>query len=282
LSLLINDELVHDEAFHAQFRHLGGFAIDPRHPAAQHELQTLRHLAEQRVIGFVLLRQHAEAAGITVSPAELEARREAQWGTSSASVCAAGVMKTLGEQMLVERYCLWITRHEPRPSRTEVETFYRQHREQFLIPEQVRVQQVVRNIDLPEEEAAGHKAMHRAEQELNAGTPFHQVAERYSDCGGTIDLGWMARGEMVPAFESEVFALSKSQRTGIFRTVFGLHLATVLERKPAGYRTFDEIRTHLAKQMLEQRRQHRIETEIAAATRVARIAIAPTGEATVS
>ncbi len=275
MALLINDEYVHDDVFFAEFRHLGGLNIDSRHASAQQETRTLQQLAEQRVVGFVLMRQRAVAQGTTVSPAEVEARREEQWGTSSASVCGEGVWKAIGEHLLVEKYYNWITRHEPRPSRTEVEAFYRSQRERFRLAERVRVHQVVRNINLPEDEEPASAAMREAELELEAGAPFRKVAERYSDCGGKVDLGWVARGEMVPGFEDEVFALAISQRSGIFRTVFGLHLAIVLERGAAGYQSFEEVRAALAKQMLEQRKEHRIQAEIAEAMRFATITVAP-------
>ncbi|WP_158615369.1 peptidyl-prolyl cis-trans isomerase [Acidipila sp. EB88] len=279
MALLINQDYVADDVFFAEFQHLGGLNIDPRHPGAQHETRTLRQLAERRVASSVLLRQRARAQGIGVTAAEVEARRQEQWGTSSASVCGAGVWKAIGDHLLVEKYCQWVTRHEPRPSRAEVEDFYRSHREQFRVEERVRVQQVIRNIELPQDEAAAEAAMLKAEQELAAGRPFREVAERYSDCGGRIDLGWVARGEMVAAFEDAVFAMARSQRTGIFRTVFGLHLAIVLEHRPAGYQPFEDVRMALAKQMLERRREQRVQAEIAEALRTATITVAPEAKA---
>jgi parvulin-like peptidyl-prolyl isomerase len=262
VALLINNEFVDDEAFLTQFRQMGGLNIDPNHPAARLEAETLSRLAEERVIGFTLLRQQASAEGFTITAAEVEAKRQAEWGTSSASVCGAGVQQAMADALLVEKYCTWLTRHEPRPSRTEVEACYRSRREDFRMPEQAQLTQVVRNIYLPEDEAPARSAMEQAEQQLQAGKPFRDVAERYSDCGGRIILGWVKRGEMVAEFEDVVFAMSKGQRSAIFRTVFGLHIVQVLDRKQSGYQSLDEVRPVLARQMLQMRRDQRVTMEV--------------------
>jgi parvulin-like peptidyl-prolyl isomerase len=275
MALLINGEYVGDEAFLAEFRRLGGLNIDPSSPAARQDAETVSRLAEQRVVSFVLLRQRAVAAGFKVMEAEVEARREQQWGTSSASVCGVGVLKSIGEGLLVEKYCNWLTRHERRPSRFEMEASYRAKREEFRTPEQARVMQVVRNIYLPEDEALARTAMELAEAELQSGVAFHEVSARYSDCGGKILLGWVKRGEMVDSFEETVFATAKGERSGIFRTVFGLHIVSVLEHKAAGYQAFEEIRADIGRLMLQARRESRIRAEVEVAMRSATIASMP-------
>jgi hypothetical protein len=280
LALLINDEYVDDAAFVAEFRQLGGLNIDPKHPAAQYEAATLSRMAEERVIGRVLLRQRALAEGFNVTADEVEARREEQWGTSSASVCGAGVQNAIGEGLLIEKYCNWITRHEPRASRADVEAWYRSRREDFRMPEQVKLMQVVRNIYLPEDEAAAQEAMNSAQQELAAGTRFEKVADRYSDCGGKVMLGWVGRGAMVPEFEDVAFALAKGQHSGIFRTIFGLHILSVTDRRAAGYQSLEEVRPLLAKQLLQMRKEQRINQEATEAMQAATITtVAPRHEA---
>jgi hypothetical protein len=275
LALSINHEYVDDEVFLTEFRQLGGLNIDPNHPAARQEAATLSRVAEERVIASVLLRQGAAAQGMTATPEEIELRREQQWGTSSASVCGVGVHRAIGDGVLVEKYCNWITRHEPRPSRSEVENYYRNRREDFRVPEQVQLMQTVRNIYLPEDEAPAMSAMEQAEAELSSGAPFRAVAERHSDCGGKTELGWVRRGEMVDAFEDVAFATPKGSRSSIFRTVFGLHIVSVLDRKTAGYQSFEEVRLSLAQQMLKARKDRRIQTEIAEMMRRATIQHVP-------
>lgn len=277
LALWINDEYVADDVFLAEYRQLGGLQIDLLHPAAELEASRLRRLAEERVLNRTLLRQRAIAHGFSATTEEIEARREEQWGTSSASVCGAGVLSAIGESLLVQKYCDWISRHEPRASRQEVEALYQRRREEFRMGEQVKLMQVIRNIHLPEEEESAWTAMRIAERDLQAGKPFHKVADRYSDCGGKIMLGWVQRGEMVAAFEEIAFGLAKGKRSEVFRTIFGLHILSLVDRKPAGYKSFEDVRPELAHRLLRMRKERRINAELAEAVRCASIVDAPSG-----
>lgn len=79
------------------------------------------------------------------------------------------------------------------------------------------------------------EARARAEQalaKLDGGAPFEEVAREFSDdpsgrVGG--DLGVIAHGQMVPAFEDALFALEPGQTSRLVETVYGWH---VIRRAP--------------------------------------------------
>jgi parvulin-like peptidyl-prolyl isomerase len=63
--------------------------------------------------------------------------------------------------------------------------------------------------------------------ETAKGADFAELAERYSDCpsgaeGG--DLGFFARGAMVPEFDDAAFTLAVGDVSGVVETEFGYHL----------------------------------------------------------
>ncbi len=279
MAVLVNGELVTDDRFIDTFREFGGFDVDPVDASRQHEAVALRHLAERRVVGLVLLRQMASEAGFAVSAEEVSALRARQWGTSSASVCGVAVQRKFADDLLVEKYRHWLGRHEPHPSRVEVEQYYLRRRAEFRLPERVKVAHIVCNVELAAGEDAARIRIEQAEQELLQGEVFAKVADRLSDCGGRTILGWVARGTMVPEFEEIVFALPDGGRSGIFRTVFGFHIATVSQRKPAGFESLAELRPVLAKRMLEERRQRVVEAATEQALRAASIEVVPTDRA---
>jgi parvulin-like peptidyl-prolyl isomerase len=143
------------------------------------------------------------------------------------------------------------------------------------MPEQVSLMQVIRNIYLEQDEAPAKAAIAEAERELEAGAAFRRVADRYSDCGGKIMLGWVKRGKMVTEFEDIAFATPKGERSPIFRTVFGLHIVSVIDRKAAGYQPLEEVRSALARQMLQTRKDRKIRAVIAEARQSATVVQVP-------
>jgi len=277
MALIVNGEFVEDDRFIRVFRQLGGFEIDPAAKGEQHETARLRQVAEQRVVSQVLLCQMALKAGFDVSAEEVHERRTRQWGTSSASVCGIAVQRELANEVLMEKFCQWLCRHEPRPSRVEVERDYTQHRAEYLLPERVKAAHIVCNIESPADETKARARVEQAEQELVQGAVFAKVADRYSDCGGKTILGWVSRGAMVPEFEEAVFALPKGGRSAIFRTIFGLHIATVLERRAAGIQPLEELRPMLARRIFEERKHRIVEAITEQAIRTSSIEVAPAG-----
>lgn len=103
------------------------------------------------------------------------------------------------------------------------------------MPEQVHVFHIVKNLDGTVDREAASATMQKAVDELASGARFTEVADRYSDCAGNGgDLGWVERGVMVEEFEDVVFELQSGQVTATFETRFGLHIATVTEKRGPG------------------------------------------------
>ena len=217
----------------------------------------------------------ARKAGFDASHEEVSERRTRQWGRSSASVYGLAVHDELANEVLVEKFCKWLCRHEPRPSRVEVEHYYKRHRAEYFLSERVKAAHIICNIESPLDEEGASARIERAEQELVQGAVFAKVADRYSDCGGKAILGWVERGTMVPEFEEVVFGLRDGERSGIFRTVFGFHIATVFEWQPAGFTPLEELAPTLARRMFEERRSRVVEAAMEEALRTASIQVAP-------
>lgn len=280
MALIVNGEYVGDERFIEVFRQLGGFDLDPTEVGRRHEAATLRQVAERRVLEMVLLREMAIEAGFTVTPNEVSARRARQWGTSSATGCGVAVQRQLADDLLVEKYCHWLGRHEPHASRLEVEQYYMRHRAEFRTPERLRVAHIISNIDLPADEEGARTRIEQAERELETGASFAKVADKFSDCGGRAILGWVERGTMVPEFEEVVFSLAQGGRSSIFRTIFGFHIATVLQKKPAGFESLAEVRPILARRMLEERKRRVVQGAVEQALQTASIEVVSEERAT--
>lgn len=69
---------------------------------------------------------------------------------------------------------------------------------------------------------------------IKKGEDFEKLAKEFGsdgtkEVGG--DLGWFARGEMVPEFETSAFALQKGQLSDLVKTQFGYHIIRVDDKR---------------------------------------------------
>jgi len=190
-----------------------------------------REWAEDNLIEAALLRQ---AAALTEPDAEAKPRLE----------------------RLIER----ITSPASPPRHKDVVAWYLKNRDSLEEPEQIRAAHIVKNVDEQHPEAEARAAIERARNELAKGRSFGEVADELSDCPGNGgDLGFFARGQMVPAFEQVVFNLDENAVSEIFRTEFGFHIAKLLERRPAGIPKLEEVQSRIEEQLLREKKQKRLD-----------------------
>ncbi|MHC4988041.1 MAG: peptidylprolyl isomerase [Planctomycetota bacterium] len=97
-------------------------------------------------------------------------------------------------------------------------------------------------------------------EQLNGGAAFEELASQNSDCPDNAgDLGFFARGQMVPAFEAVVFNLEPGQYSGIFQSEFGLHIAKVYEKRPSLPCPLEQVREVVVRDLKQQAREKAIE-----------------------
>ena len=267
MALRVNGEFVADEDFHQEF-----LRLSRRVAAGSGSVPHLQRTAEETVVHRVLLVQLALQRGLAVSAAEIDAERHRQWGSDRNSICGAGTRKILADGLLIEKLRDELSRHVPRPSRAVVEAYYRENPAQFWKPERVQAAHIFKSIERTEDEPDAMLQLKQAQLALSRGKPFAAVAERFSDCkgcGGSV--GWVERGSMVEEFETVIFNLNKRERSPIFRTIFGMHIAEVQDRKDAGLEPFDAVRNDLARRLYQEQRQRVLEQALTDAMRRARI-----------
>lgn len=129
-----------------------------------------------------------------------------------------------------------------KPTRKEVDLYYKTHRSKFHAPERIRALQIVKNGEGSSERETALAAMHRIEARLLAGEEFGTIADQESDCKGNGgNLGWFARGVMVEEFEDVVFELSAGEQSPVFETRFGFHIVRVVEKRAPGVQPLSEV-----------------------------------------
>ena len=145
-----------------------------------------------------------------------------------------------------------------RPTRKEIALYYKTHRSQFQIPEQIHVLQIFKNVDETADRQAAQARIEVAAHALQTGMPFGEAANRYSDCGGNGgELGWMERGVMVEEFENVVFSLPLGQVSPVFESPFGFHIALVTGKRGPGVLPVSAVYDEIS-QFLSARAQDRL------------------------
>jgi parvulin-like peptidyl-prolyl isomerase len=226
----------------------------------------LREWARENVIERMLLKSAAFADPEPVPADIIEQGLEAmktQAGAQALSGTRQGdgdVRQLIESQYRIERLLARIQSSVSPPQAREISGIYKQNKNQFLTPELIRAAHIVKNVDEQQDESTAVAGIEAAMAELKGGAPFPEVADRHSDCAGNGgDLGWFPRGQMVPEFDAVVFHLPVGGRSDIFRTPFGFHIATVLERRAAGVRTFKEVESEIAAALWQEKRQKAVE-----------------------
>ncbi|HEY4485340.1 MAG TPA: peptidyl-prolyl cis-trans isomerase [Nitrospiria bacterium] len=131
---------------------------------------------------------------------------------------------------------------------TEIQAYYREHRKEFVRPEEIRARQLV--VGSPE------KARDLLDQ-LQKGADFAKLAEAHSlspdkEQGG--DLGFFHKGEMPEEFDL-VFTLGINQISPIVKTAYGYHIFQTTERRPFKAMSSTEAAERIRAQLTQERRE---------------------------
>ena len=140
-----------------------------------------------------------------------------------------------------------------RPTAAQAESYarsvYGANPKRFEAPEQIRARHILIAKNTPDARAKADALL----AELKGGANFEALAKEKSEDKGSGarggDLGLFARGRMVKPFEETAFALtSPGQLSEVIETQFGFHVIQLVEKKPAGLRSFDEVKAALLRE----------------------------------
>ncbi len=104
------------------------------------------------------------------------------------------------------------------------------------------------NKPLDKDEA--YKKITKALNLLQDGSSFAEVAKEYSDCasaqnGG--DLGYTEKGYMPESYDEVAFSIKANKLSGIIETKYGYHVLEVLDRKQAGFQSYEDVKEFIAR-----------------------------------
>jgi peptidyl-prolyl cis-trans isomerase C len=212
----------------------------------------LRAAAEQTAVERVLVEQAAarDPRPVDLDLVDKEVRRMRTAGNCRGGLQDGPVRQWVERQLRVQRTTQEMVSGATQPSAEEIEAFYNANRENFRKTETFHAAHIVKHVDGGREEAEARAGIEAALAELETGAPFAEVAERHSDCKGNGgDLGQFPAGHMVQEFEDAIRALEPGQRTGIFTTPFGFHIAELRAKTSAAPASFENVRADIERVM---------------------------------
>src|SRR3990172_2122619 len=139
----------------------------------------------------------------------------------------------------------------------EVERYYKEHVAEFEKPRRVKVAHILVRVPPVGGSEAEEKAKAKVlevRRGVRAGEDFAKLAKDVSEdpasAGSGGDLGYVARGELVPAFEQAAFALKRGEvSTEPVRTPFGYHAIKVTDIQEGGRRPLKEAATEIKEKL---------------------------------
>lgn len=202
-----------------------------------------------------LIRQAAEEQGVAVSSEEIDRRIEEYFGyegeqptpvpsppteaiTGTAEMTPTVAPTPMTSERFDELYSEYLTGLQETIGMSEAE--YREMVKAELLREKMEAP-ITEQVPTTEIQIRARHILvdSRAEAEvvlknLEEGEDFATLAEQLSKDPGSAelggDLGWFARGQMVPEFEEVAFSLEPGEFSAVVETQFGFHIILVEER----------------------------------------------------
>ena len=166
----------------------------------------------------------------------------------------------------------------------ELQQYYRQHQDEYRIPETVTVRHILIKTPTPDANgkvdqkgvAAAHAKADDIEKQLKAGANFADLAKKYSEDPGSAKDGGLlpplTRGRTVPEFEQAAFNTAVGQTTGVIQTSYGFHIIHVEGKQEARLKPLAEVKAEIEPLLKQQKAAAEAQSEANTVQTLARTA----------
>jgi peptidyl-prolyl cis-trans isomerase D len=162
---------------------------------------------------------------------------------------------------------------EAQVSDSEIQSYYDQHRDEFRVPEQVNVRQILIKSPLPGPDGkVDPKGLDAARQkaddvlkQLKAGGKFEDLAKKDSEDSSAKDggsVGWVKRGGFpVPEVEKAAFSLPKGGTSDVINAGYAFVILHVDDKQDAHAKTLAEVKGDIEPILKQQKAARAAESE---------------------
>ncbi|UCH23682.1 MAG: peptidylprolyl isomerase [Deltaproteobacteria bacterium] len=142
--------------------------------------------------------------------------------------------------------------------------YYTSNPQLFRQPQEVRARHILIKL-VPEadeaQKAEAQKKITMIQQKLKNGGDFIELAKEFSEGPSSVsggDLGFFRRGQMVKPFEEAAFALKANEVSDVVQTRLGYHIIKIVEIKPEGTISYEEIKQRLDEFLKQKKLQEEV------------------------
>ncbi len=214
----------------------------------------------QELIDRELLAAQAALLNIDISPDELDAARAEVRGQYSREEFGQFLQEqgkspenwlaALRQRLLTAKVTAALVNQQPAIESEQLEDYYRNHKEEFRRPLEVRARQML---------LRSHEEALKVRQLFRNGADFETLAGQYSQSpdrenGG--DLGYFAKGVLPQEFDATLFKLPVDQISDPVESPYGYHLFLVERRRQAGIRPYVLVKDEIYERLRQQQEEN--------------------------
>ncbi len=226
-----------------------------------------------RIVGYHLLLQEAKARKVAAAPWDVDQRLmeiKRQFPSEQAfndmlqqrGVTLDRLRQETADTLAVNQMLEQAFESAVAVSDADTRKFYDENRPRFKEQEAVRANHILIRVEQGADAATRTKARSQIEgiqKQLAGGADFADLARQHSQDPGSAanggDLGFFAKGQMTPAFETAAFTTKPGKVSGIVETPFGYHLIRVAEHKAERDVGYDEVKEQIREYLKAQQRE---------------------------
>ena len=161
-------------------------------------------------------------------------------------------------------------------SQQDLQKYYDQHRDEFRMPEQVNVRQILIKTPLPGpdgkvDQKGVDEARKKADdvlKQLKGGAKFEDLAKKYSEDPSSKDggsVGWIKRGGFpVPDVDKAAFSLPKGGTSDVINAGYAFVILRVEDKQDAHLKTLAEVKEQAEPVIKQQKAQQAADAEASA------------------
>lgn len=221
------------------------------------QLKTAEYMALTKLIERTLQLQEAKATKIEVTDLEVQqAINQMKKQDKSFDPTNPHTTRDVREHLLLTRVVDQHIRVNIMVGDSELKRYYQEHREQFALPEEYQLSQIIIKPRAPDELAEALTKARRAMDDLKRGEKFEDVALQYSDGTNSLHggrLGLVRQGELWPVIEQAVSRLVPGGISDILESPEGVHIMRLDDKKPKQFRPYEDVRREVQELVYQQK-----------------------------